>query len=79
MTPTREDVMRDRDGWDGWDDRDDGRSDDLVVRIGRSDVGDLGDRADDRLLKIWLRVLAVANGVEAVGDLAGLVRCAIAR
>ena len=54
--------------------RDHRRADDFAVGVGRRDVGDLRHRRDDRLLERRLRMRAVVDQIEAVGDFARLVR-----
>src|SRR3546814_5559686 len=53
-------------------------SDLLAALVGRRDVGDLRHRRDDGLLERRLRMLAVVDQIEAVGNLARLVRLAVA-
>ena len=56
-----------------------GRADDLAFLVRGRDVRDLRDGLDDRLLEFRLRILAVVDEIEAVGNHAGLERLAVAR
>ena len=53
-------------------------ADDLAVVIGRSNMSDLLHRLDHRLLKLRLRVLAVIDQIEAIGNPCRLKRLAVA-
>src|SRR5690606_24469593 len=57
---------------------DDGGADDVAFVISRGDVGNLFDGGEDGLLEVGLRILAVADEVEAVGDGAGFEGLAVA-
>src|SRR3990167_7379529 len=59
--------------------RHDLRTDDLALLVGGGDVGHLLHLGDDRLLEIRLRVVAVADQVEAVRDALGLGGLAVTR